>query len=316
MPIFFYQSLNASCASDRGIAATNSQRFTRATHNFQAASGTDWRLAMPVAGPQVPPSVPVHGPAQLVGSAPQGHMAKGNHDINSFLSMVEGKARDTHQHLVREFGRSCDLLVYGEMDASHGDWHGSRVHTGQLVCAVSTGKACNSFSVHANLSAQHEPLGYGMGWVAVRSGNVNVVFVHVPNSIAKSDDKTVRFYQDINQRLVAAGKGAIDLVMGDTNQGGKDFTRTMVSRAVGSVFANAHTEKGIAPIDAHNRVFGGTNSNAQQMYDVAVYNTATLSLGRHAYLSQGATVSHGSQNKAAAITDHMGLAVEVTRRQI
>lgn len=313
MPIFFYQSLNANASTKRGVGATNSQRFTRETHNRQAANADAWRLSMPTAGASVPPHVPVHGPAQLVPSAPVGYMAKGQHDLGQFLSLVEGKARDTHQHLVREFGRSSDLLVYGEMDASHGEWNGAQMHTGQLVCAVSTGKACNSFSVHANLSAVHEPLGYGMGWVAVKSGNVNVVFVHVPNAIAKSADKAARFYQDINQQLVASGKGAIDLVMGDTNQSSDGFTPKAVSKAVGALFANAHQGGAVEPMDSYGKSFGGTNSNAQQMYDVAVYNTATIRLSKVAYLSQGSTVGHGGTNKAAAITDHMGLAVEVTK---
>ncbi|WP_390590805.1 hypothetical protein [Simiduia litorea] len=312
MPIFFYQSLNSNSSSQHGISASKAQRFTRDTHDAQAASSEAWKLSMPTA-PGASPEVPVHGPAQLVKSAAQGYMGKGQHSDHQFLAMVEGKARDTHQHLVRQFGRSCDILVYGELDGNNAEWSSMQSHAGNLVIASSTGKACNSFSVHASNTSNHEFLGSGMGWIAIKSGNVNAVFVHVPNAIAKSEDAAVSFYQTINRELVAKGKGAIDIVMGDTNQSSPEFTPRVLSRALGAVCRNATKATDLTPVDSHNRSFKGTNSNATKMYDVAVYNSASVSIGKEAYLSQSTAVSSNNKNLAAAVTDHMGIAIEVTK---
>lgn len=240
-------------------------------------------------------------------------MAKGKHDNTSFLHMIEDKARQTHQHIYRSMGQACDLLVYGEMDANHSDWSQFSGNAGQLVTATSTGKACNSFSVHASNATQHTPLGSGMGWIAIKSGNVNVVFVHVPNSIAKSRNAATQFYSRINTHLIQSGHGAIDLVMGDTNQSSGGFTPSVVSEATGSRFIDAQAGSNITPFDSYKRSFGGTNSKGTMKYDVAVYNSNTVSIGNIDYLSQSTPVQHLGESHAAAVTDHMGLMIQVSK---
>ncbi|ABC30846.1 hypothetical protein HCH_04136 [Hahella chejuensis KCTC 2396] len=47
---------------------------------------------------------------------------KGQHDNASFRSLVEGKARLNHQHLGQAFGKSCDLMVFGELNSEHAEW--------------------------------------------------------------------------------------------------------------------------------------------------------------------------------------------------
>ncbi|WP_444919849.1 hypothetical protein ACJJID_13010 [Microbulbifer sp. CnH-101-G] len=312
MPTFAYQSINSNASTNRGVSASNSQHFTRVTHNHQAAQQDPWFLVMPTAE-SLEPHIPIYGPAQLVAQAPQGYMAKGQHNNGQFLSMIEGKARQTHQHLYRSLRKPCDLLVYGEMDGAHSEWGSMQQHAGGLVGSSSTGKACNSFSVHAANTTQHQVLGSGMGWIAVKTGNVNAVFVHVPNSIAKSEAQATLFYQNINKFLLQQGHGGIDLVMGDTNQGSNSFTPSVISRATNNIFRDAHPATEVTPSDSYQRSFSGTNSTASQKYDVAVYNTATIKIVNVDYLSQSTVVSINGANKAAAVTDHMGIFIDVAK---
>ncbi|MCO1333849.1 hypothetical protein MO867_05800 [Microbulbifer sp. OS29] len=240
-------------------------------------------------------------------------MAKNQHGNNQFLSMIEGKARQTHQHLYRSLGQTCDLLVYGEMDGLNQEWSSMQQHAGGLVGSSSTGKACNSFSLHAANTTQHQVIGSNMGWVAVRTGNVNAVFVHVPNSIAKKENEAIAFYRSINNQLIQSGNGPIDLVMGDTNQSSPSFTPSVLSNATGSTFSDAHTGTSINPSDSYQRSFSGTNSTASKKYDMAAYNTGTISVIKVDYLSQSTPVSVNGTSMAAAITDHMGIFIDVTK---
>ncbi|WP_444946224.1 hypothetical protein ACJJIP_03390 [Microbulbifer sp. VTAC004] len=312
MPTFAYQSINSNASTNHGVSASNSQHFTRMTHNHQAANQDRWHLIMPTAD-GLDPHVPIHGPAQLVAQAPLGYMAKGQHNNAQFLSMIEGKARQTHQHLYRSLGQTCDLLVYGEMDGANSEWSSMQQHAGGLVGSSSTGKACNSFSVHAANTTQHQILGSGMGWIAIRSGNVNAVFVHVPNSIAKKESESVIFYRNINNLLIQQGYGAIDLVMGDTNQGNDSFTPCALSVATGTLFRDAHTEDEVNPFDSYQRSFTGTNSTASKKYDVAAYNTKTIRVIKVDYISQSTPVSVNGSDMAAAVTDHMGIFIDVAK---
>ncbi|WP_444903010.1 hypothetical protein ACJJIU_14550 [Microbulbifer sp. CnH-101-E] len=312
MPTFAYQSINSNASTNHDVGASNSQHFTRVTHNHQAANQSPWLLVMPTAK-GLAPHTPLYGPAQLVSQAPVGYMAKGQHSNSQFLTMVEGKARQTHQHLYRSLRKTCDLLVYGEMDGANSEWSSMQQHAGALVGSSSTGKACNSFSVHAAKTTQHQVLGSGMGWIAVKTGNVNAVFVHVPNSIAKSEGQATLFYQNINKYLLQQGHGAIDLVMGDTNQGSNSFTPSVISRATNMIFHDAHPASEVTPSDSHQRSFSGTNSTASKKYDVAVYNTATINIVNVDYLSQSTAVNIDGVNMAAAVTDHMGIFVDVTK---
>ncbi|SDZ75507.1 hypothetical protein [Microbulbifer marinus] len=311
MPIFAYQSLNSNSSTEHGISASNSQHFTRMTHDSIAANSSRWMLSMPTAD-GVAPHVPVHGPAELLSTAQQGYMAKGRHDDASFLAMVQGKARQTHQQLIRALG-GCDLLVYGELDGSHSAWNSMQQNAGQLFSVSSASKACNCFSVHAANNSQHRALGEGFGWVAIRTGNVNAVFVHVPNAIAKSESAAVDFYKGINNHLLHLGAGQIDIIMGDTNQPSNGFTQRILGRAVGQAFADAHPGATIQPYDSYQRSFGGTNSTGSRKYDVAVYNTATVGVDNMVYLSQCTPVSGQNGSSAAAVTDHMGIGIEVVK---
>ncbi|MBB3060871.1 hypothetical protein [Microbulbifer rhizosphaerae] len=311
MPIFAYQSLNSNSSTEHGISASNSQHFTRMTHNHLASSGGRWALGMPTAE-GASPDVPVQGPAELLSTASQGYMNKGQNDNAGFLSMIEGKARQTHQHLIRALG-GCDLLVYGELDGSHSQWSSMQQNAGQLFSASSASKSCNCFSVHKSNGSMHKLLGEGTGWIAIKSNNVNAVFVHVPNAIAKSESDTVNFYRAINNHLMHSGAGQIDIIMGDTNQPRDGFTQGAASKAVGQVFADAHPGTTIQPYDSYQRSFGGTNSTGTSKYDVAVYNTGTVRVGNMIYLSQCTPVSDQSSRHVAAVTDHMGIGVEVTK---
>ncbi|AFV00507.1 hypothetical protein [Simiduia agarivorans] len=310
MPLFFYQSINSNSSHSQGVAASNSQRFTVQTHNQQAANQGAWRLSLPVAS-GAEPTTPIHGPAHLVPSAPAGYMAKGAHSDRQFKGMVEAKMRESHQHMHRKFGTACDLYVIGELNASNAEWKGLDDHVGNLFSAVTTGKTCNSFSAFAVKPGIFVELGSGMGWAAYQVMNVNVVFVHVPNSIATKTASVEAFYKSINQ-LVNQKTGAdIDLVMGDTNQQSPSFTAKCVGAAVGKTFLNVHSQTDVNPYDAYERSFGGTNSNGSRMYDTAVYNSATARKVDYIYLSQ-AGFTHDS-SAAAALTDHMGLAVQLEK---
>lgn len=185
-------------------------------------------------------------------------------------------------------------------------------HAGNLLTATSTGKACNSFSVHTNGSGSHRFIQAGMGWIAIESDGIRALFVHVPNSVATKKDLTRKFYSDIHSRVLQSeGGGVIDVIMGDTNQPSVGYTQEVVSGAMGQSFAEFHQGKQIQPEDAYQRSFGGTNSNASKKYDVAVYNTNTVKIENLVYLSQCVDVAGASG--AAAITDHMGIGVKIAR---
>ena len=312
MPVFAYQSLNSGVQSDHGVAASNSQRFTKSTHNNIAKSDKPWMLSMPVAQ-GVAPDVPVHGPAQLLPTAKDIYKKQGRFTDKVFLNLVEGKARQIHQHLIRSLGQ-CSVLVYGELDGNHREWQSMQQHAGNLLTATSTGKACNSFSVHTNGSGSHRFIQAGMGWIAVESDGIRALFVHVPNSVATNKSLTKKFYSDIHTRVLQSeGGGVIDVIMGDTNQPNPGYTQNVASDALGQSFAEFHQGKEIQPEDAYQRSFGGTNSNARKKYDVAVYNTATVRIENLIYLSQCVDVAEGSGSAAAAITDHMGIGIKIAR---
>src|SRR5690606_36567331 len=129
------------------------------------------------------------------------------------------------------------------------------------------------------------------------------------NAIAKDESAAILFYQKINNAVLGAGKGAIDVIMGDTNQAKASFTPNVVSRALGIVFKDAHTGDTISPADAFNTSFGGTNATASKKYDVAVYNTASIKKIKMNYFSQFSSVGKG----VAAVTDHMGVGVYIEK---
>lgn len=311
MPIIAYQSLNSNSSSEHGIGASNSQYFTRMTHNQLSSNPSAWMLSLPTA-PGISPDVPVYGPAHLISSAPTGFMNKGQHDNSSLLNMVEGKARQIYQNMYRAFG-GCDLLVYGELDSSHSDWSSMQNNAGALLHTSSPSKACNCFSVHSTNGSDNHILAEGVGWLAVLCYNIVVVFVHVPNAIAKNKGELVKFYQNIGFTLHHGGAASIDVIMGDTNQPSSNFTANAVTAALGVNFADAHPSNTIEPYDSYQRSFGGTNSTATQKYDVAVYNTFSVKKAEVVYLSQTSPTNSNNNIFTAAITDHMGIGLNIEK---
>ncbi len=304
-----YQSLNSNSSTSHGISASNSQFFTRKTHDRLASVDEKWMLNLPTTE-AAEPDVPVHGPAELIPSAPGGFMAKQQHDNEEFLSLVKGKAEQIHQQAMRELGAPLDVLVFGELDGANPEWNPLQSSSGTFTNSSFTGKACNAFSV-CKIKTQYEHIAEGTGWIAIKINNIIAVFVHVPNSIAKSQSSAITFYQKINTAVLQAGKGAIDIIMGDTNQGSADFTQNVVSKGLNTPFYNAHQGSSIAPVDAYQQTFGGTNSTASMKYDIAVYNPATVRINRFIYLSQATSTHHNGANHAAAVTDHMGMGVSL-----
>lgn len=130
-----------------------------------------------------------------------------------------------------------------------------------------------------------------------------------------TEDRLVKFYQDIESAIIQKGGGPIDLVMGDTNQSSAGVTPEVLRKATGLPFENAQVDKIIKAIDVYkeDKEAGvkGTNAKGDQMYDVAVYNSATVKMKKICYWSQLAPMPDGSV--VAAVTDHMGLAVEVEK---
>lgn len=217
--------------------------------------------------------------------------------------------------------------------------------------ATSLLKACQNFSVYCSNSIPAKCVGSGEGWYAIRYLNYVVVFVHVPNKLMKSkkapaakpakagpikgvgaqqqvkppaptpytkpapaavvettEDRLVKFYKEIADTILKNGGGIIDVVMGDTNQSSGGVTPNVVSQATNQPFKNAH-DGDISPIDGYNVSVSGTNSKGTKMYDVAVYNANTVKLKKICYWSQ--LSPFGDSGKVAAVTDHMGLAIEV-----
>lgn len=130
-----------------------------------------------------------------------------------------------------------------------------------------------------------------------------------------TEDRLVKFYQDIASAILLNGGGPIDLVMGDTNQSSGGVTPKVLKKATNLPFENAHVDKTIKAIDVYkeDKEAGvkGTNAKGDQMYDVAVYNSATVKMKKICYWSQLAPMLDGSV--VAAVTDHMGLAIEVEK---
>lgn len=163
-------------------------------------------------------------------------------------------------------------------------------------------------------------LGAGDGWIAFRMQQINIVFVHVPNSIATIRDKTQYFYHNINSIVHFKTGEPIDVVMGDTNQSSADFTKQQLEAAVSLPFVNASEAKSFFPSDTFQLECFGTNSNGKKKYDVAVYNKASITLDTFSYVSQAVSVfstvtsaNPKSSLNAAAFTDHMGMILQVTK---
>lgn len=313
MPVIAYQSLNSNSSSTHSTTASNSQFFTRMTQNRYGQNQAPSFLDHPIAQDNSTPSnVAIQGPANLISPAPSGFMGKGNHTDSQFQSMVMDKSRQTHQVLIRELG-TCDLLVYGELDGSSSDWQSMSQSTGTWIGGSSMSKACNCFSAYAHNSNGVTKLAENTGWVAFECTNVVIVFVHVPNAIASSKSSAHNFYRGIAYSLFQLNK-RIDVIMGDTNQPSEHFTATVVSSALSPSFAYATPTGAISPSDMFDVQMNGTNSTASKKYDVAIYNTQTVNVGKAIYLSQCTPTSHQNSSFSAAVTDHMGIGLKVTKK--
>lgn len=332
--VIAYQSLNSNVSSDHNLEASTSQMHTRKAQRTLARKKTE-RISLNFPTIDDPkPDLAVHGPAQLVKTAPaefmdvekskgrkrkRGEMEEEDKALkeaaDKMLGMFQGKARQIYQHAHREFGQACNLLVFGELNASHKNWLSTRPATGEMIHASVFPKACNCFSLHsANSASTTQFIAEGDGWVAANCNGVRVVFVHVPNSLATDAGKATKFYKEIKNKVVnstASGGGVVDLVMGDTNQASALFSPKIISAGMDGKFSDASAaETSISPVDTYGVTFKGTNSVDTKKFDVAIYNTATVKKIDVRYFSQFS--HHGSL--AAAYTDHMGILVKVDKK--
>jgi len=298
------------------MAGLTSQHHTVKTQAHQANNPSGFGLAPPT-NPSVPFGMPIQGPSQLMLSAPADYMHSSQRSAADMKILLSSKFQESMQQIMRNFEhRTPDVTVIGELDASHSDFSGVSQHAGAFVSSVTTGKACNSFSVfNANQNSVFNPnvIQSGMGWVAVAlptatDQSIVAVFVHVPNVEAGSIATQTAFYQRIRKALPGR---QVDIVMGDTNQGSGGVTPAAVSAAFSSTFVDAaDAEGGIQPMDMHEGDFGGTNSTGSNRYDVAVFNSQTRQKIKFEYVSQRTSALSGSMD--TAITDHMGIVLEVT----
>ncbi|HWW68487.1 MAG TPA: hypothetical protein VN089_00950 [Duganella sp.] len=293
---------------------------------------------------------PVQGPAALVGMAPIGTISQANVSTANFYEMMKQKVLQNQQAVYRQMKSMPQVTAFGELDGAHQDFSTMNEYVASdLSGATNVKAACQNFSVYCSNGANVTCVGTGEGWYAIRYLKYVVVFVHVPNRLMKSkkapaatpakpgplkgvaaqhqvkpppptpyakpgpviettEDRLVKFYKDIADTILKNGGGVIDIVMGDTNQSSGGVTPNVVSQATNQTFKNAH-EGDISPIDGYNVSVGGTNSKGNKMYDVAVYNANKVKLKKICYWSQLTPFGDGGQ--VAAVTDHMGLAIEV-----
>ena len=315
MAIFFYQSFESGNSPEHGAQSFTARQHTITTHQTWAgnnASGTG-ALVYPLPSQSVLDRdnghmIAIKGPPNMVDTAGKTAMHSG-YSSDSFVELMQNKMLNNNQALIRQFGRTADVTAFGELDGNHGDLNWMPSHVGPLIGASDNAKACQNFTVFANNMGNITVLGASIGWYAIRYLNITVVFVHVPNARAGSLTRQTLFYKEIKNTI-----GDVDLVMGDTNQGGKAITAQAVTAAFGSRYVDAFPGNKISPIDAEGIQLIGTNSTATKMYDVAVYREETIKFKSVSYLTQqakmpGAQIAH----VVASTTDHMGLAVEVER---
>jgi hypothetical protein len=270
-----------------------------------------WLMSYPVTQHPEPMNVPVYGPPALVGTAPSGTVAKDKVDDSKWQELIHQAIRQLHQTQFREHGSACDLMVLGEINTNSPEQTGlaNLLSSSPSLSVSPATKACQNFSAFPHSPTNCKIINQGDGWIAIQYENINVVFVHVPNSIAGSESQLQQFYQGISNDVTGKTSGVIDLVMGDTNQSSSGVTPRVLSKVVGVKFEDAHDGHAIEIANAHNKTVFGTNAKGTKKYDVAVYNTQTLKVSEPSYC---APFVRFGQN-AAAITDHMGLSVEAKR---
>lgn len=227
MPIFCYQSLNASSKQQYGVTFVARQPFTVKAHDhwagrppttpppgavaplpgFEHQSGM---LVFPtgladVAGKH-DHSKPTEGPAQLVQTLPEGFVESVN-DADFGLAL-QRKARQTREALFRSMGAMPAVTAIGELKSSHGDFAWIDAIAGAALTPSNQKKACNNFSVFSPDLSKIEKLEEGEGWYAIRYLGIVVVFVHVPNKIADKNLGTVPAQHRVTGHIAKKAKTA------------------------------------------------------------------------------------------------------------
>ena len=303
MPIIAYQSFNANSSTNHGLASVSDQQFTREAKKRRIEAG-DEVLQLPTGPDDL--TMAIEGPAHLV-------PVDGSSQKLSTINLVAGQISAVWQNVYRVKNQNMpDIMVCGELDISHTDFQ-SVVRGALDIEASPQTRACQSFSriSQSKHGSQIKRLGFGAGYVVYSVLNLNVVFVHVPNSIAVKKGEVQIFYQSIATSLLAGGK-IIHLVIGDTNQPSQGFTESALNEAFGiTAYKNALVGSGIEATDIYQVKGtkkrpreGGTNSTATKMFDVAIYRSDVVKLvGEPIYLSQAST--------GQTATDHCGVVVEI-----
>lgn len=295
MPIIAYQSFNANASSNHSLAATSLQRFTRDTNAHVTGQGHQ-ALVLPTLPKEGGITSPVYGPAHLKPIESLGS--------TQAVSVFGAQIALLWQNFYRQFGGMPDIMVCGEMDMSHPDFTGLVMDENVKVESFAAKKACQSFTAISQAPLGCKAVLEGEGSVVYLLGRLVVVFVHVPNRIARNDQLTQQFYRDIAESIKGHG-GVIHLVIGDTNQGSAGFTADVLNTAFSTkAYKNASSTGQIEKIDNHNVTERGTNSTGSKMYDVCVYRSDLVRLlAGPFYLSQS--------TGAVTVTDHCGLGVQV-----
>ncbi len=295
MPVIAYQSFNANSSTTHGLKALANQPFTRDTNAYVTGKG-DSALILPFITGHI--SAPVEGPAELRPiqrlTSPQTVGVFGSH-----ISLL-------WQNVYRALGAMPDILMCGELDASHNDFVNVVSGPDIALRPVPASRACQSFTAvsQTSLASRIEFVSSGDGYVVYKVRGLTVVFVHVPNRIATSQSEATNFYAAIAKSLQQSGS-LIHLVLGDTNQPNLTFTAAALNTAFStSVYENALTAANLEKIDNYNVTERGTNSTGRKMYDVAVFRSDLVELKSPVkYISQSAG--------GVTVTDHCGLAVKV-----
>jgi hypothetical protein len=321
MPLIAYQSFNANSASEHDLSSAAMQTFTIDTNKYVTGQGQQ-ALVLPYIPGNL--TLPVQGPAQLLpinplGPKPEKESRKRKHDdsgdddtppakvtkIGDHSALVLGSQISlAWQNFYREFGEMPAIMVCGELDASHSDFKKLVDDENISTTPIPSKKAAQSFTAYTSNGIAAVKLGAGDGFVAYSIGTLNIVFVHVPNAIAKKEDKTISFYKNIAQSLLTGGK-IIHLVIGDTNQGRADFTADALNSAFQTkAYRSALAGRNIRKIDNYGVTERGTNSTGTSLYDVAVYRSDIVEIKKDvAYLSQSSS--------GTTVTDHCGLGIAI-----
>jgi hypothetical protein len=352
VPIIAYQSFNANSSHDHGLKALSHQTFTQAA-NAHMAQHQHQALVLPhdpnnmtkiYYGPaekktpvdlktfqtqntdyfmsyveQFRQEYDIDKPASEIIKDPFVMQKMQEYMISQTVGVFGGQISAVWANFARTLNAVPDVMVCGEIDASHPDLADAFSDPSITVKVASAQKACQCFSVVSQtaLASKIMHISEDVGYVACRISDINVLFVHVPNAMCKKREEMEQWYFKIANNFKSNGQ-TLDLVIGDTNQGSSDFTRQVLDAAFNVPYQNAlGSDKQISKIDSviasstgtgnvyNNVVESGTNAGGTAMFDVAVFNSQTIKCNKLVYVSQAAT--------GVTITDHSGLGVDVER---